>query len=253
MSTAESDAPGPAVQSTMPNAVSPEPTAPRTIDSTADPGSNAEPSPPQKRPEPKLCVVCGANPGNCSVACNKQHKENHPPDLPKPEPSATATNANNPSNPQSQEQKEDPYSILLDHRDTFQRLFNKYPSLPAALARIQETTLPPPQADAAGDPFSKFPSLRGNMPRHRQQQHQQPWTRDVGLRRGAEALRRARTDPSDTGDGVREFCDLVRFLLSKKEEGQGGRGGGEVVELVREEVLAEETRAIARLMREEGG
>jgi len=72
----------------------------------------------------------------------------------------------------------------------------------------------------------------------------QPWTKEVGLRRGAEALRRARTDPSDTGDGVREFCEVVRYLLNQRREG---------VEKVREEVVAEETRVIERLLREEGG
>ena len=67
----------------------------------------------------------------------------------------------------------------------------------------------------------------------------------MGLRRGAEALRKARTDPSDTGDGVREFCDLVRLLL--------GRGKGDAERAVQEEVAAEEARVIERLMREEGG
>lgn len=80
--------------------------------------------------------------------------------------------------------------------------------------------------------------MRGNN------RQQQPWTKDVGLRNGAEALRRARTDPSDTGDGVREFCELVKFLLNKKRES---------IEKVREEVAAEEARHIERLMREEGG
>jgi hypothetical protein len=72
----------------------------------------------------------------------------------------------------------------------------------------------------------------------------QPWTREVGLRRGAEALRKARTNPTDTGDGVREFCEVVRHLLNQKREG---------VEKVRQEVAAEETRVIERLLREEGG
>jgi len=176
----------------------------------------------------------------CSVACNKQHKENHPPDPPKPEPSS-APDAALPG------PAEDPYSILLEHRDTFQHLFTKYSSLAAELTRIQETTIPPPDTGPG--------TIAANTGRNRQQawgrdtantarNKQQPWTKDVGLRKGAQALRKARTDPSDTGDGVREFCELVKFLLNKKRVG---------IDRVREEVVAEETRQIERLMREEGG
>lgn len=196
------------------------------------------------------------HPRSCSVACNKQHKENHPPDAPKPEPSP-ATNTDQPQT-EVAETDQDPYSILLDHRDTFQRLFAKYPSLPAALSRIQDTTLPPPDnPDSLSTPTSRFPSLLNGVRANTPRQRQQPWTRDVGLRRGAEALRRARTDPGDTGDGVREFCDLVRFLLSSEaaEEEQRRKkrkgGAGEVVDMIREEVAAEEARVIARLLREE--
>ncbi len=168
------------------------------------------------------------------MACNKQHKENHPPDAPTPTPPPT-------THPATQAQEDDdPYSILLDHRAAFQRLFQRYPSLPDELTRIQETTLPPPAPTTATDPLSRFASSLPGLNKNKQQ----PWTRDVGLRKGAAALRKARTDPSDTGDGVREFCELVRFLLNKKREG---------VEKVRQEVVAEETRVIERLMREEGG
>ncbi|KAL2195783.1 hypothetical protein P885DRAFT_39405 [Corynascus similis CBS 632.67] len=243
----------PALQSTMLGASSPELTAPPATDRAADlnPASDAEsPSPSPKKLLPKICGVCGAQPGKykcprcsmpyCSVACNKQHKENHPPDPPKPEPSPA------PSKVQPDPAEDDPYSILLEHRDTFQHLFTKYSSLAAELTRIQETTLPPSDAlnTSGGDVAASAarnrqqPWMRGNN------RQQQPWTKDVGLRNGAEALRRARTDPSDTGDGVREFCELVKFLLNKKRES---------IEKVREEVAAEEARHIERLMREEGG
>ncbi|KAK4038121.1 hypothetical protein C8A01DRAFT_48241 [Parachaetomium inaequale] len=264
MPAAESGSSAP--PSTMLGAVSPEPTARRAADPAADPGSgsDAEPSPPRKKPEPKLCGLCGTQPGKykcprcsmpyCSVACSKQHKENHPPDPPKPEPSPTPNNIAQPDPTQ-----DDPYSILLEHRDTFQHLFAKYPSLTAELTRIQATTLPPSETASGIAGLGGGAANTANTGRNRQQQQaswqprepantgrnrQQPWTRDVGLRRGAEALRKARTDPSDTGDGVREFCELVKFLLNKKREG---------IERVREEVVAEETRYIERLMREEEG
>jgi hypothetical protein len=63
MPAAESDIS--AQQSTMLGAVSPEPTAARAADPAADLKDNpdAEPSPPRKKPEPKLCGVCGTQPG----------------------------------------------------------------------------------------------------------------------------------------------------------------------------------------------
>ena len=181
------------------------------------------------------------------MACNKQHKENHPPDAPKPEPLFT-------TQPQPDPAQNDPYSILLEHRDAFKHLLTRYPSLATELVRIQETTLPP--ADNPNPPFGQQgAAVTANTGRNRQQpggrepanssrNRQQPWTKDVGLRKGAEALRKARTDPTDTGDGVREFCDLVKFLLNKKREG---------IDRVREEVAAEEARYIERLLKEEGG
>jgi hypothetical protein len=168
------------------------------------------------------------------VACSKQHKENHPPDPPKPDPSTI------PNSTRKDPAEDDPFSILLDHRDTFQRLFARYPSLAGELTRIQETTLPPPESS---NPAFRIPGL-GSITSNTSRNRQEPWTKEVGLRKGAEALRRARTDPSDTGDGVREFCELVRLLLNKKREG---------VEKVREEVVAAETRVIEQLLKEEGG
>ena len=163
---------------------------------------------------------------SCSVACNKSHKENHPPDpiLPPPEPAPTQT---------EQPKEHDPYSVLVDHAHVFQNLFRKYPSLPSALDSIQASTLPPPLSQ-------QFASIPGRRP-------PQPWTKDVGLRKGAAALRKARTDPSDTGDGVREFCDLVLYLLSTNRERD------KAVNLVREEVRKEEKTVIERLLEEETG
>ncbi|KAL2159977.1 hypothetical protein VTH06DRAFT_1632 [Thermothelomyces fergusii] len=247
-----------APQSTMPSASSVERTTPPPASDPAAtdvgmaPDREVDASPPQKKPGSKVCGVCGTQPGKykcprcsmpyCSVACSKQHKENHPPDPPKPEPPSA------PDNAQPDPAADDPYSILLEHRETFQHLFKKYSSLAAELTRIQEMTLPPSDApDLPGGNAASMGRDRqqpwvkdgGNVGRNRQQ----PWTKDVGLRRGVEALRKARTDPSDTGDGVREFCDLVKLLLNKRTEG---------IDRVREEVVAEETKQIERLLKEEG-
>ena len=91
--------------------------------------------------------------------------------------------------------------------------------------------------------------MGGNNPNNRNKTPQ-PWSRDVGLRRGAAALRKARTNPGDVGDGVREYCELVLFLLGKQNKQGEGEGA---VERVREEVVREEVGVIERLLREEEG
>ena len=63
----------------------------------------------------------------------------------------------------------------------------------------------------------------------------------MGLRRAQQALRHARTDPGEDGDGVREYCELVVHLLS-------GAGRTDATELVRHEVVQEEVKAIERLI-----
>lgn len=81
-------------------------------------------------------------------------------------------------------------------------------------------------------------------------------------------MRRARTDPSETGDGVRELCETVLWLLKSQERGElasrpGGNSNGaaaagtssrpsrDVTQLVREEVVKEEQEVVKRLLEEE--
>ena len=52
-----------AQQSTMLGAVSPEPTGAADPAAALEDNADAEPSPPRKKPEPKLCGVCGTQPG----------------------------------------------------------------------------------------------------------------------------------------------------------------------------------------------
>ncbi|KAJ4306946.1 hypothetical protein N0V88_000319 [Collariella sp. IMI 366227] len=47
-------------------AVPPEPTTSRA-DPPADAGSDSEPTPPPNKPEPKLCGVCGIQPGKYNI------------------------------------------------------------------------------------------------------------------------------------------------------------------------------------------
>ncbi|KAK4667423.1 hypothetical protein QC763_309120 [Podospora pseudopauciseta] len=221
--------------------------------------------PPPPKPAPKLCAVCNTQPGKykcprpgcampyCSIPCHKSHKSNHPPDPPAPTSQPTPqTTAPNPS----QQTNNDPYRILLDHAHVFQRLVKKYPSLPFVLDSIHSQTLPPPTPSSS----TTTPSFLQNNNRKRKEP---PWSKDVGLRKGASALKKARTDPTDRGDGVREFCDAVLYLLSLGEEEKGkGDGVGDggprpvaerAVKEVGEEVRREERRIVEGLLREEEG
>ncbi|KAH8899629.1 hypothetical protein GQ53DRAFT_318969 [Thozetella sp. PMI_491] len=188
--------------------------------------------------DPRLCVVCKKEPGKykctlcsapfCSVACNRIHKENHP-----PVPERTALPTSTPK-PKRKWEDDDPYGVLLEHLDEFQRLFRKYPNLENELNQIGKATLPPPN---------------GHLPPRHKNQHgfhkkNRPWTKEDGLRKGAAALRKARTDPSEKGDAVREYCELVLHLLSKP-------GDSKATRLVREAVVAGDTKAIEQLMQDE--
>ncbi|KAK3364990.1 hypothetical protein B0T24DRAFT_514461, partial [Lasiosphaeria ovina] len=138
----------------------------------------------------------------CSVAYNHTYKENHLPDEPKiklePESPGRLRGEN------SDEEDKHPLRGILKYQADMQRLFHKY----EGLDRLQRTTLPPsPNADGGGGggggllPFR----IQERMARLRKSKiRQQPmWSRDIGLRRGVEALCRARCNPSGFGDGVR--------------------------------------------------
>lgn len=204
------------------------------------------------RPEPKLCGICEKEVGKykcpqclmpyCSVACNRIHKDNHPAVEPKPNPPPAPPPA------AAQANSNDPYKVLLDNEAELHRLFKKYPLLQSELSRIEHTTLPPDTGESAPTNALGIKNPYGKK--------QHTWSREQGLRTGAAALRKARTDPTDKGDGVREFCDLILYLLSKpKGEGEDARGAEmkDVTELVREEVVAEEAQIIERLLQEEAG
>ncbi|KAK3320870.1 hypothetical protein B0T19DRAFT_251494 [Cercophora scortea] len=230
-----------------------------------DAATTVKPDPEAEPPKPTIaiqyCDICTKGVGKykcprcplryCSVACNKIHKEKDP------HPSIEPASQQAPQ-PQQQQQQQpppsapDPYSVLLDHRAELARLYRKYPNLETELLRIQETTLPPSSAPNPN-------SLAFKMLQQSQQalggSKQHTWSRDVGLRKGAAALRKARTDPGDKGDAVREFCDLVKYLLASGKTGGGGAdgsaGGVDPTSLVREEIVKEETAQIARLLKKE--
>jgi zinc finger HIT domain-containing protein 3 len=176
---------------------------------------------------------------SCSVACNRIHQDQHSDD---PEPQealqsqftsfATLSKSND---------YVDPYRILLDHSADFRTLFARYPALERRLGLIYEQTLPPKDNNQNGYQNGLPWTLgKGGQP----PQKSEPWTREGGLRRAAAALRQARIDPSELGDGVREYCELVLHILAKQES-------RELTTMVREEVVQADTKVIQRLLRED--
>lgn len=117
-------------------------------------------------------------------------------------------------------------------------MFEKYPRLPAKLLLIDRTTLPPVDEPTGGLPWS-LQQAPGYQPKRAK------WTHDTGLKRGKEALRKARTDPGEDGDAVREYCELVIYLLSKTKE-------NDVIDMVRQEVTQEDMKLIEQMIEAEG-
>jgi len=167
---------------------------------------------------------------SCSISCFKIHKENHPPEE-APKPAGASTKVPEPVKKQDRH----PFSVL-DNSVELRRLFNKYPNLSRRLKKIHEATLPPrgEGITKGGLPW-KLPSTE-----HRGKK-EEPWTREVGLRRGRDALRKARVDPNEDGDAVREYCETVLYLLSKAEN-------RDATELVRQEVAKGDAEFVERLM-----
>lgn len=139
------------------------------------------------------------------MACNKTHKENHPPDpppteTPKPVPVDTSEKPRpDPSNPFG----------VLETSEKLQILFKKYPRLPDQLIQIHDATRPP---SSSTTPFNPSQSRR---------LEKAMWDRTTGLQKGKEALQRAREAEGEEGEGVREYQELVLHLLSKGGDGPG--------------------------------
>ncbi|KAF4967283.1 hypothetical protein FSARC_5113 [Fusarium sarcochroum] len=195
-------------------------------------------------PEPSLCGVCNVNPPKykcprcrlpyCSVACNKIHRENHPPD---PEPAPQPEPSQSPLPSQSQPQPSDPSNPFhaLDTSDKLRLLFRKYPNLPQQLLQIDAATLPPPEAKSA-IPASL---LKGLPPK------KETWNHDIGIQNGKEALRKARRAHGEQGDAIREYSELVLHLLNTDNT------NADLGNVLRQQLAQEDTKLIERLMAQE--
>lgn len=70
------------------------------------------------------------------------------------------------------------------------------------------------------------------------------WNHDVGIKNGKEALRKARRADGSDGEAVREYCELIAYLMS-------GQGGPDATGLLQRQAAMQDTELIERLMAEE--
>ena len=172
---------------------------------------------------------------SCSVACNKTHRENHPPDPePKPQQNRAADAQSNATT-----QSSDPTNPFraLEKSDQLRRLFQKYPGLPDQLLRIHAATLPP--TDPASQNLGIPASMLKGLPK------KESWNHDIGIQNGKEALRKARRANGEEGDAIREYSELILHLINS------GGSDAEVTSLLRQQLAQEDTKLIERLMAEE--
>lgn len=73
------------------------------------------------------------------------------------------------------------------------------------------------------------------------------WTHDVGIRKGKEALRRARAADGEDGEGVREYVELINHLMSQAS------AAAEAEEVIRKQAAEKDAELIRRLMTEDRG
>lgn len=97
------------------------------------------------------------------------------------------------------------------------------------LEEINSSTLPP--TDTKGGQFG-------------QRRKEEPWNADVGLRRGVEALSKARNSDDKDGQSLREYSTLILQILS-------GENCETVEEAIQKELATQSAKIIEDLLRRE--
>jgi len=129
--------------------------------------------------------------------------------------------------------------LALEISPELQTLFRTFPRLRSQLRDIYSAALPPPHNDVELDrrnTSSHFSRGRGGGRGHTRT----PWTRDVGIKEGVGALRRAKEEYGQDGEGVREYADLVLRTISGD--------GLDAAQIVQQEIVEENARIIAQLL-----
>lgn len=172
---------------------------------------------------------------SCSLACNKTHRENHPPD-PEPEvrrdPTPTSLDVASVSNTD----QNNPFRAL-DSSDHLRQLFQKYPNLQTQLQQIYAATQPPSDLDPAAKGIPA--SLLKGLPQ------KETWNHDKGIQSGKEALRKAQRAGGEDGAAIREYSELILHLMNQ------GDPRNDATILVQQQVAQEDSKLIERLMASE--
>jgi hypothetical protein len=71
------------------------------------------------------------------------------------------------------------------------------------------------------------------------------WNHDVGLKKGKEALRRARRAEGEAGDAIREYSELVLHLINSQDD------KGQLSTVLQHHAAQEDTKLIEQLMAQE--
>ncbi|KAI2625499.1 hypothetical protein GGS21DRAFT_493547 [Xylaria nigripes] len=169
------------------------------------------------------CPRCDAY--TCSVACSREHRDNHPVVEAESKPLvgsdvATAT-------PVTLSDRQGPVK-LSDIADTpeYKTLLQRYPDLEKYLWSIATATDPPK-------------SSQGNIVSHKTTQ---PWTQEVGMTNAVNLIQSIKASPGDVRDAVREFSELVS-IFKTRIQAQGDRS--------RKDRAEEDAQIISSLLREE--
>jgi hypothetical protein len=125
-----------------------------------------------------------------------------------------------------------PFSAL-DSSEDLQVLFRTYPRLSAQLNMIDNATQPPAQNGG----YQKNQGHGNKEPR---------WNSDIGLRKGVDALYRAKAADGKDGEGVRAYYKLVLKILSGSTE-------VDAREMIENEYAEENAQIISELLHSEMG
>ncbi|KAI1340127.1 hypothetical protein F5Y15DRAFT_381528 [Xylariaceae sp. FL0016] len=194
-----------------------------------------------------LCLICESVEGKykcprcneytCSMACSREHRDNHPAVEPAKE--------NKPQMPPSHEgnpvdtalaQQHDPNSMsAIADMPEYHALIERYPMLPQHLSMVAAATDPSAMTGVGVDPkYRGRPGFRPSKP-------PQVWTKEVGLENGVKVLQECKASPDDISEAMREFATLVHIFKERRD-----------TETSRRQKLEEDAKAIGSLIKEEG-
>ncbi|KAI3327875.1 hypothetical protein HD806DRAFT_531210 [Xylariaceae sp. AK1471] len=160
----------------------------------------------------------------CSVACSREHRDNHP--VIEEEPKSPANN-NLALAVQAVSLDQQHPIALADIADTleYKTLLQRYPDLEKQLWEIAAATDPPK------------PTQSGMMSR----KANQPWTQEIGMTQAVQLVQSIKTSPGDVRDALREFSDLVSIFKKRMQEDDQAR----------KERAKHDAQIISSLLREE--